>query len=165
MKKTLITLMFLCIAGLAMAQEANETEFKMSIGDTIIWKPFDDCNMMNLNRLGEKAIDFKVTGKFFDRVQIIALRKGNCGLKAICGDNGQETLANIIVYDPNEVPVIVEKPVKPATQAFTSTSSIILPFSAVALVGSPVAAQLVSSEKSHFTSTYGGSISGTYPFA
>ena len=34
MKKALFTLMILCFAGLVMAQEANENEFKMTIGDT-----------------------------------------------------------------------------------------------------------------------------------
>ena len=121
MKKAFITIMFLCVAGFAMAQEENETEFKITIGDTVVWKPFDNCGMMNYNRSGGKIIEFKLIGKFFDQVQIIATKEGKCSLKATCQENGNEAVASITIFDPNNAPVVAEKPVKPATLPFTST--------------------------------------------
>ncbi len=120
MKKVLITLMFLCLGGLVMAQEANETEFKMSLGDTIVWKPFADCNALGYNIHGPKVISFKPV-HFGEKIEIIAKTVGKSSIVATCQDNNTEAVANIIVSDPNDVPVIAEKPVKPATQAFTGT--------------------------------------------
>lgn len=115
MKRLLIAAMFLCLGSMVWAQE---TEFKMMVGDTIVWKPFDNCDMMNYNRLGEKIIEFKLTGKYFDHVQVIAVRQGECTLKATCGDT--EAIAKFTVKVPYVAP-IVEKLEKPETQPFTST--------------------------------------------
>ena len=46
MKKTLYTLVFLCLASFAMAQERKEIGIRMSLGDTVVWTPFDDCDTM-----------------------------------------------------------------------------------------------------------------------
>lgn len=116
--------MFIGFGAMTMAQEANNQEYKMMVGDTVVWKPFDNCDMMNLNRLGEKVIDFKLTGKFFDRVQIIASKEGECTMKASCGDS--VAMAQITVQVPYVAPVF-EKIEKPATQAFTSTFNFIPP--------------------------------------
>ena len=120
MKKVFITLLFLCFGGLVMAQEANETEFKMSLGDTIVWTPFADCNILGYNIKGPKVISFKPV-HFGEKIEIIAKKVGKSSIIASCQDNGNEAVASITVIDPNDVPVVVEKPVKPATKAFTAT--------------------------------------------
>ena len=120
MKKALLTFLFLCLTGLITAQEANETELKMSLGDTVVWKPFDKCDMIGYNIKGPKVISFKPI-KYGDRIQIIAKSVGKSSIVATCNDNDTQSVANIIVADPNDVPVITDKPVKPDTQAFTGT--------------------------------------------
>ena len=120
MKKALFTLAILCIASFALAQEGNETEFKMAIGDTVVWKPFEKCSSINYNIEGSKAITFKHL-HYGEKIQIVGTKAGNSSIVATCNDNDTEAVANFIVFDPNEVPVIVEKPVKPATQTFTGT--------------------------------------------
>ena len=118
MKKALYTLLFLCIAGFAMAQETNESELKMSLGDTLVWKPFDNCDAIGYNIKGPKVINFKPI-KYGDQIQIIAKTVGKSSIVATCNDNDIQAVANIIVTDPNVTPVVTEKPVKPATQTFT----------------------------------------------
>lgn len=118
MKKTLITIMFLCLGGLVMAQEANETEFKMSLGDTLVWKPFTGCKDLGFSIRGAKIVNLKPMG---EQVEIIANRVGHGYLVATCQGGATETIADITVVDPNDVPVVIEKPVKPATQEFTGT--------------------------------------------
>ena len=120
MKKVFITFIFLCLGGLVMAQEGNETEFKMALGDTIVWKPFANCNMLGYNIKGPKVISFKPV-HFGEKIEIIAKTVGKSSIIATCQDNNTEAMANIIVFDPNDVPVIAEKPVKPATQTFTGS--------------------------------------------
>ena len=118
MKKALYTLLFLCIAGFAMAQETNESELKMSLGDTLVWKPFDNCDAIGYNIKGPKVINFKPI-KYGDQIQIIAKTVGKSSIVATCNDNDIQAVANIIVTDPNVTLVATEKPVKPATQTFT----------------------------------------------
>ena len=112
--------MILCFASILTAQEANETEFKIAIGDTIVWMPFENCNGIGYNVKGPKVISFKPL-HFGEKIQVIAKTIGNGSITATCQDNDAEAVAKFIVFDPNEIPVIVEKPVKPATQAFTGT--------------------------------------------
>ena len=126
MKKILITFMLLSLGGIAMAQETNETEFKMALGDTIVWKPFADCNMLGYNISGPKVISFKPV-HFGEKIEIIAKKVGKSSIIATCQDNDTEAVANIIVNDPNDVPVIAEKPVKPATLPFTGTYKFVPP--------------------------------------
>jgi hypothetical protein len=122
MKKALFTLALLCFACLVTAQEAIETEFKMSLGDTIVWKPFDKCASLGYNIKGPKVISFKPI-HFGEKIEIIAKKVGKCSIVATCQDNDTMTMASITVLDPNDVPVIAEKPVKPETLPFTSTYS------------------------------------------
>ena len=70
MKRVLIAMLFLCLTGFVMAQEANETEFKMSLGDTIVWKPFENCNMLGYNIKGPKVISFKPV-HFGEKIEIV----------------------------------------------------------------------------------------------
>ena len=122
MKKALIAMLFFCLTGFVMAQEANETEFKMSLGDTIVWTPFADCNMLGYNIKGPKVISFKPV-HFGEKIEIIAKKVGKCSIVATCQDTNLEAVASITVLDPNDVPIITEKPVKPETLPFTSTYS------------------------------------------
>ena len=122
MKKALFTLVLLCLGCIMMAQEAKETEFKMSLGDTIVWKPFDNCNALGYNIKGPKVISFKPI-HFGEKIEIIAKKIGKCNIVGTCQDNDLEAVASITVFDPNDVPIITEKPVKPETLPFTSTYS------------------------------------------
>ena len=119
MKKALIAMLFFCLTGFVMAQEANETEFKMSLGDTIVWKPFENCNMLGYNVKGPKVISFKPV-HFGEKIEIVAKKVGKGSIIATCQSYDTTAVANIIVYDPNEAPIIVEKLEKPATLPFTS---------------------------------------------
>lgn len=120
MKRTLTTLVFLCLCGMLMAQESEQTEFKMNLGDTVVWQPFSDCNMISYSIAGPKVISFDYL-HFGEKIQIIAKQVGKSSIKAKCSDNGTQAIAEITVTDPNDIPEIVEVPVKPATQAFTGT--------------------------------------------
>jgi len=125
MKKALFTLMLLCFAGLMTAQEAEETnvtEFKILLGDTIVWKPFSDCNMLGYNITGPKVISFKPV-HFGEMIEIVAKKVGKSSIVATCQDNGTEAVAVIYVSDPNDLPIVAEVPVKPETMPFTSTYS------------------------------------------
>lgn len=120
MKKVLISLLFLCFGGLIMAQEANETEFKMALGDTVVWTPFAGCNMIGYNIKGPKVISFKPV-HFGEKIEIIAKKIGKSSIVATCQDNDTTATANFIIFDPNDVPVVAEKLEKPATMPFTGT--------------------------------------------
>lgn len=124
MKKLHIALLLLAFAGAttaALAQEAHEPqEFKMKVGDTLVWEPFGKCMMPGYNVKGPKNISYRPV-KMGDCLQIIALQVGQSSIIATCGDNDTQVTANIIITDPNEVMETNEKPVKPATQPFTGT--------------------------------------------
>ena len=107
-------MLFLCLAGFMMAQETNETEFKMALGDTLVWKPFDNCDMNGYSISGPKVISFKAIG-MGEQIQIIAKSVGKSSIIATCQNNDTEAVAKITVVDPNDVPVVAEKPVKPQT--------------------------------------------------
>lgn len=118
MKKALFIFMILCFCGLITAQETNKNEFKMALGDTIVWKPFDNCDNIGYDVNGPKIISFKPV-KFGECIQVTAKRIGKSSIVATCNDDSTMAIASFVVFDPNDVPVVVEKPVKPATQAFT----------------------------------------------
>ena len=110
--------MFFCLCGIAMAQEKNETQLRMSIGDTAVWKPFDNCDKLGYSISGAKIIEFYPV-HFGEKIEIIAKSAGKSSILATCRDNDTWAIASITITDPNDVPVVVEKPVKPATQTFT----------------------------------------------
>ena len=120
MKKSLITMLFLCLAGFVVAQETNETELKMALGDTTVWKPFASCDMVGYNISGPKVISFKPID-MGDQIQIIAKSVGKSSIIATCHNDDTKAVARITVIDPNDVPVVAEKPVKPQTLPFTET--------------------------------------------
>lgn len=123
MNRLSITLLLICFGCMTVAQEANNQEFKLMVGDTTIWQPFDNCDMISYNRIGSKIVDFKLIN-FGDRVQLIALKEGNCSIKATCGDI--EAIAKITVQAPYMTPIF-EKIEKPENQSFTSTYNFIPP--------------------------------------
>jgi hypothetical protein len=120
MKKSFLVLLLLAFGYLAVAQDAKETEFKMAIGDTVVWEPFEKCDAIGYNIKGPKLISFKPL-HFGEKIQVIAKKAGNSSIVATCQDNDTEAVANFIVYDPDEAPIVAEKPVKPATKTFTDT--------------------------------------------
>lgn len=123
MKKTLFLLSTLCLVGLCSTQMVaqEDVEFKMKLGDTIVWKPFTYCNMLSYNISGPKVISFKPV-HFGEKIEIIAKQEGSCTVIAICNDDNTKTDAKIIVEKPYVAP-IVEKLEKPETLPFTATYS------------------------------------------
>ena len=119
MNKTLVTIMFLCIASFAMAQESNETELKMNVGDTLLWKPFDNCEAIGYSISGPKTIGYTPI-KYGEQIQIIAKQAGSSKITATCTDNDAKAVAHITVKAP-VAPVTVVKMEKPKTQTFTGT--------------------------------------------
>lgn len=120
MKKLLLTASVLCLCGMLWAQDKEKTEFKMTVGDTVVWKPFADCNTLGYNVSGPKFISFKPI-HFGEKVEIIAKQAGNSHITATCTDNDSIAVAYFIVNEPYSEAAIAEKPVKPATQPFTAT--------------------------------------------
>ena len=110
--------MILCFCGLIMAQETDKKEFKMALGESIVWKPFDNCDNIGYDVNGPKIINFK-TVKLGECIEVTAKSVGKSSIVATCNDNSTVAVASFVVFDPNEAPVVVEKPVKPATQTFT----------------------------------------------
>ena len=117
MKKAIFALLFLCLSCMAMAQE--KTEIKMTVGDTVVWTPFEKCDIIGYSIAGPKVISFKHLN-FGEKIQIIANQAGESSIIATCSQDDTKAVANIIVKEPY-VPVVVEKPVKPQTQTFTGT--------------------------------------------
>ena len=120
MKKALFILAILSFVSIALAQEANETEFKMAMGDTVVWMPFEKCSSLNYKIEGSKVISFKHL-HYGEKIQVVGTKVGNGSIIATCNDNDTIAVANFTIFDPNVVPVIAEKPVKPATQTFSGT--------------------------------------------
>ena len=118
MKKTLFTLVFLCLATFATAQERKEIGFKIALGDTLIWAPYDSCDTIKYSTRFPKNIDFKLIN-FGERVQVIAKRTGNSWVTAKCGSADTIFVANITIYDPNAPVETVIIPKNPGTQPFT----------------------------------------------
>ena len=118
MKKLTILTIMLCIGSMAMAQESNETEFKITVGDTVVWKPFDNCDNISYNVSNRRSINFKLLD-FGDRVQIIGLEDGESIITAKCGSTS--TQATFKVKKPYMAPSPTAKLEKPNTLPFTHT--------------------------------------------
>ena len=101
-----------------LAQESQE--LRMAVGDTAVWKPFDNCDNISYSISGPKVISFKHL-HWGEKIQIIAMKPGHSSIIADCNDNGTNTSVEITVVDPNDIPVVTEKPAKPDTQPFTGT--------------------------------------------
>ena len=118
MKKTLYTLVFLCLARFAMAQERKEIGIRMSLGDTVVWTPFDDCDTMSYSIKFPNNIDFKPI-KYGNSIRVIAKRIGTSRITAKCATCDTTFMAEFIIVDPTAIPATPAKPIKPETQAFT----------------------------------------------
>ncbi len=118
MKKILLTATVLCLSAMLWAQDTEKTEFEMTVGDTVVWKPFTDCNNLDYNVSGPKAISFKPI-HYGEKIQIIAQRAGESSIIATCNNDGTRVTASFTVKDPYVAP-IVEKIEKPQTQTFTA---------------------------------------------
>ena len=118
MKKTLYTLVFLCLASFTMAQERKEIGIRMSLGDTVVWTPFDDCDTMSYSIKFPNNIDFKPI-KYGNSIRVIAKRIGTSRITAKCATCDTTFMAEFIIVDPTAIPATPAKPIKPETQAFT----------------------------------------------
>lgn len=119
MKKTTILLtLALCLGSMAFAQESNNKAYEITVGDTIVWQPFDACDNIGYSLTNPKVINFSLVG-FGDRVQIVGLQVGTSNVSAKCGDITACAIVN--VNEPYAEPVPEAKPEKPQTLAFTST--------------------------------------------
>ena len=126
MKKSLCTLVLLCIATFAMSQERKEIEVKISLGDTMVWAPYDHCDTIHYSTRFPQNIDFQLIN-YGESVQVVAKRIGHSRVTAKCNSADTIYVANLTIVDPNaheDIPVI---PVKPATQAFTGVYKFIPP--------------------------------------
>lgn len=119
MKKTTILLaLSLCFGSMAFAQVGNDKTFEITVGDTVIWQPFDACDNIGYSLTNPRTIKFSLVG-FGDRIQVIGTQVGTSDVMAKCG--GTTATAKFKVNPPYSEPVEVAKPTKPQTQAFTST--------------------------------------------
>ena len=122
LNKLFLLAILICLGSTTFAQETNNKEFKINIGDTVVWQPFKSCRGIGYNISGPKVIKFNYL-HYGEKIEIIAQKVGKSTIKATCSDNDIEAIANIFVSDPNDAPIVAEKPVKPATQTFTGTYS------------------------------------------
>lgn len=118
MKKLALLLLIWAGAIQVMLAQTSE-EIHMTTGDTTIWKPFDNCNMIGYSISGPKVISFKHL-HYGEKIQIIAKQAGSSSIIATCNDNDSTKVINIIVNEPYVAPVF-EKIEKPETQAFLGT--------------------------------------------
>ena len=116
MNKFLISIILLCVSGLAIAQEKNTVEYKLTVGDTIVWRAFEKANNLGYNISNKSIIDFSPLGRA-EKLRIIAKKEGRCRITATCDED--TTIAVFIVKKPYVAPAVVQL-VKPETQAFTA---------------------------------------------
>ena len=115
----LIAFILLCISGMALAQETIDTTYRMTVGDTVVWQPFEQCADLSYNVSGSKRIDFKYL-KHGLQLQIIAKQAGNSSVTATCTENNAQSVAYLNIAEPYVAPTIV-KLEKPKTQTFTGS--------------------------------------------
>ena len=120
MKHFSILALALILGVNVMAQESFDKTFTLSIGDTVVWKPYESCMNRNYKVSSKVIIDFKLIG-YGDQVQVVGLKEGVATVKASCGE--EERWAQFNVIDPTaEIPVVLaEKPEKPVTMPFTES--------------------------------------------
>ncbi len=118
MKKTIFTLFFAFLCLGIMAQESYHEEYRISVGDTMMWCPFAQCNNISFKVSSKEVIKFDPV-HFGEKVQVIGLKPGICYLKATCGDITVD--ADVIVNDANKITAPEVTLEKPATQPFTGT--------------------------------------------
>ena len=120
LKNNLLFILLVCLGTMAMAQDKPDKEFQINVGDTIVWKPFDQCDNIGYSISGKKAISFTPI-KYGEKIQIIAKEVGISSISATCEDF--TLVAQIVVKNPIPETVVKEKIEKPLTQVFTSQYS------------------------------------------
>lgn len=118
MKKTVFTflLAFSCLS--IWAQESYHEEYRLNVGDTLIWTPFAQCNNINYKVSSKEIVEFSPL-HYGEKVQVVALKSGMCHLKASCGEVAVE--ADIIVNEARQETQPEVALEKPATLPFTGT--------------------------------------------
>lgn len=118
MKKSLLTVFLILSSMILMAQESFTEEYRVNIGDTLLWRPFTQCNNISYKVSSKDIVEFTPT--MGGKVQVIAMKEGTCQLKATCGD--VVVNATIIVGKTQEAPITEKVELqKPETQTFTGT--------------------------------------------
>lgn len=118
MKHLLIIMALFFSSALLVAQEEYHEEYRIRLGDTIIWHPFNQCNNISFKVSSKDIVQFEPI--LYGKVRVIGTKVGLCHLKATCGETSVS--ADITVEDtPQPVNSTAEKMEKPATQPFNGT--------------------------------------------
>ena len=91
---TLFALLTLLI-GSAFAQE---NEFKINVGDTLVVQPFQQCSSVKYNISSKEYVQFSPL-HFGEKFQVIGIKPGTTKITVSC--NVEPSTATIIVLDPN----------------------------------------------------------------
>ena len=118
MKRIILTLTMLCACTLLMAQEEYHEEYRIHVGDTILWHPFIQCSNISFKVSSKDIVHFEPI-QYGTKVLVIGAKVGLCHLKATCGDVAVS--ADITVEDTPKPSVNNEPIEKPQTQPFTAT--------------------------------------------
>ena len=119
---TLFALLTLFISGVF----AQENEFKINVGDTLVLHPFEQCSSVKYNISSKEYVLFNPL-HFGEKFQVIGIKPGTTRITASCND--EPSTATIIVLDPNyQEPEVVEFHIeKPELQPFTGTYQFLPP--------------------------------------
>ena len=118
MKRLFFTLTLLIVSTMLMAQEEYHEEYRIHIGDTILWHPFSQCSNISFKVSSKDIIRFEPI-QYGTKAWVIGAKAGYCNIKATCGDTS--VFAEITVEDVQQQPSHSEKLEKPQTQPFTDT--------------------------------------------
>lgn len=122
--KRSFTLFFL-LTALITSAFAQDNEYKIQVGDTLVLQPFQQCSQVKFNLSSKEYVQFTPL-HYGEKFQIIGLKPGTTSLRATCDDN--PVTISIIVLDPNAQPEVEKTPlVKPETQPFTGTYQFLPP--------------------------------------
>lgn len=110
-------LVLLFASTLLIAQEEYHEEYRIHVGDTLLWHPFAQCSNISFKVSPKEVVEF--TPVQFTKMQVIGKKAGICHLKATCGDTSVS--AEVTVEDTPQPVAPKEKMEKPQTLAFTET--------------------------------------------
>lgn len=118
--------LFFILTALITSSFAQDNEYKINVGDTLVLQPFQQCSQVKYNLSSKEYIQFSPL-HFGEKFQIIALKPGTTNLHATCDDNTASI--SVIVLDPNIQQPLVENVVieKPETLPFTGTYQFLPP--------------------------------------
>ena len=116
MKRTAILFtILLCFGCMAFAQESSDTVFNITVGDTMVWRPFSSCHSIGYSVSNRRVINYSIVNF---GIQVIALRPGHSDITVQCDDTTM--VASFEVKEPYTL-AETTKPIKPQTQMFAST--------------------------------------------